>query len=112
MSYSNHHFDFEGVKASYLVGGAGFPILMIHGSGPGASTIGNWRLVLEPLDILTSGFIVDLAKIQHIPTRPLDISLNITFRTKQRCHFFAAHLSGVDLANLSASPGVQKAALH
>jgi len=49
MSYSSHHFDFEGVKASYLVGGAGFPILMIHGSGPGASTIGNWRLVLEPL---------------------------------------------------------------
>ena len=22
---------------------------MLHGSGPGAGTIGNWRLVLEPL---------------------------------------------------------------
>jgi 2-hydroxymuconate-semialdehyde hydrolase len=30
-------------------GGTGFPVLMLHGSGPGAGTIGNWRLVLEPL---------------------------------------------------------------
>jgi 2-hydroxymuconate-semialdehyde hydrolase len=36
-------------RAHYIEGGAGYPLLLIHGSGPGASTIGNWRRVLEPL---------------------------------------------------------------
>ena len=48
-AYGKESFEFEGAKASYLAGGSGYPILMIHGSGPGASTMGNWRLVLEPL---------------------------------------------------------------
>ncbi|AOR80060.1 alpha/beta fold hydrolase [Novosphingobium resinovorum] len=42
-------FTFEDIHVSYRVGGAGYPLLLIHGSGPGASTIGNWRSVLEPL---------------------------------------------------------------
>jgi 2-hydroxymuconate-semialdehyde hydrolase len=39
----------EGCRAHYIEGGTGYPLLLIHGSGPGASTIGNWRRVLEPL---------------------------------------------------------------
>jgi 2-hydroxymuconate-semialdehyde hydrolase len=42
-------FSFRDIPVHYLEGGEGFPLLMIHGSGPGASTLGNWRLVLEPL---------------------------------------------------------------
>lgn len=42
-------FTFEGIEVSYRVGGAGYPLLLIHGSGPGASTIGNWRSILDPL---------------------------------------------------------------
>lgn len=30
-------------------GGAGFPVLIIHGSGPGASAIGNWGGLLDAL---------------------------------------------------------------
>lgn len=41
--------EVAGHRAHAWEGGAGFPILMLHGSGPGAGTIGNWRLVLEPL---------------------------------------------------------------
>jgi len=41
--------DFEGMRVHYWEGGTGSPLLLIHGSGPGASTLGNWRLVLEPL---------------------------------------------------------------
>lgn len=44
-----HTLEFRRIPVHYLRGGGGFPILMIHGSGPGASTLGNWRLVLEPL---------------------------------------------------------------
>jgi 2-hydroxymuconate-semialdehyde hydrolase len=42
-------FQFEGVSVHYWEGGSGFPILLLHGSGPGASTLGNWRLVLDGL---------------------------------------------------------------
>ncbi len=41
--------DFEGLRIHGWEGGQGFPLLLLHGSGPGASTTGNWRLVLEPL---------------------------------------------------------------
>jgi 2-hydroxymuconate-semialdehyde hydrolase len=41
--------NFEGLRIHGWEGGRGFPLLLIHGSGPGASTLGNWRLVLEPL---------------------------------------------------------------
>jgi 2-hydroxymuconate-semialdehyde hydrolase len=53
-------FQFRGIRISYLHGGSGFPILMIHGSGPGASTIGNWRLVLEPLAARYEIYAMDL----------------------------------------------------
>jgi len=53
-------FLYQGIKVHYLEGGKGLPILMIHGSGPGASTIGNWRLVLEPLAAKFHIFAMDL----------------------------------------------------
>jgi 2-hydroxymuconate-semialdehyde hydrolase len=49
MPYRKHSFLHAGIEAGYVESGAGFPLLLLHGSGPGASTIGNWRLVLEPL---------------------------------------------------------------
>ena len=53
-------FDFRGIPVHYVEGGEGFPILLIHGSGPGASTQGNWRLVLEPLASRHHVFAMDL----------------------------------------------------
>jgi len=47
--YQSREFRFEGTSVHYVEGGAGKPILLLHGSGPGASTIGNWRTILEPL---------------------------------------------------------------
>jgi 2-hydroxymuconate-semialdehyde hydrolase len=40
---------FEGATARYLEGGAGPPVLLLHGVGPGTSCQGNFRLVLAPL---------------------------------------------------------------
>jgi 2-hydroxymuconate-semialdehyde hydrolase len=48
-AYAERDFTLDGHQVGFLEGGTGFPVLMIHGSGPGASTIGNWRLVLDPL---------------------------------------------------------------
>ena len=60
MTYEARQFDFEGIPVSYLESGRGFPILMIHGSGPGASTQGNWRAVLGPLAERFHIFAMDL----------------------------------------------------
>jgi 2-hydroxymuconate-semialdehyde hydrolase len=43
-------FEFESMGFSALTGGSGFPLLMLHGSGPGVSAWGNFRLVLEGLE--------------------------------------------------------------
>lgn len=39
----------EGHRVHYWEGGEGFPILMLHGVGPGTSIIGNYAPALEPL---------------------------------------------------------------
>jgi 2-hydroxymuconate-semialdehyde hydrolase len=49
MDFIDHTFVIDGSRAHYIEGGSGYPLLLIHGSGPGASTIGNWRRVLDPL---------------------------------------------------------------
>ena len=49
MALTEHDIEFEGTSVHFWKGGSGFPILMLHGSGPGAGTMGNWRFVLEPL---------------------------------------------------------------
>ena len=49
MPFADRSLTVEGCRAHYIEGGSGYPLLLIHGSGPGASTVGNWRRVLEPL---------------------------------------------------------------
>ncbi|MBP0598837.1 alpha/beta hydrolase [Herbaspirillum sp. LeCh32-8] len=51
---------FEGMTVSYLEGGQGEPLLLSHGSGPGASSVGNWRLLLPLLEQHFHTIAVDL----------------------------------------------------
>lgn len=60
MAYRENKFVFEGVEVHYQDAGAGFPLLLLHGSGPGVSTLGNWRAVLEPLSERFHVFAMDL----------------------------------------------------
>ncbi|MCB1902258.1 alpha/beta fold hydrolase [Cognatazoarcus halotolerans] len=41
--------DAAGIQTNYHDIGEGFPVLMIHGSGPGVSAWANWRLVMPEL---------------------------------------------------------------
>jgi len=41
--------DAKGITTSYLEAGAGEPVLMLHGSGPGVSGTANWKLNIGPL---------------------------------------------------------------
>jgi 2-hydroxymuconate-semialdehyde hydrolase len=52
--------QFEGIPARYWEAGAGAPLLMLHGSGPGASTHANWRLVIDELQARFHVIAVDL----------------------------------------------------
>lgn len=38
-----------GLKTNYLEQGEGFPLILIHGSGPGVTAYANWRLVIPLL---------------------------------------------------------------
>ena len=49
MIYVARDYQVDALRAHAIEGGSGYPILLIHGSGPGASTMGNWRRVLDPL---------------------------------------------------------------
>jgi 2-hydroxymuconate-semialdehyde hydrolase len=49
VTLSPQTIPFEGLNMRVWRGGSGFPLLLLHGSGPGASAIGNWRTVLELL---------------------------------------------------------------
>jgi 2-hydroxymuconate-semialdehyde hydrolase len=59
-TYQSKTFNYEDVPVHYIEAGVGLPLLLIHGSGPGASTIGNWRVVLEPLIARYHVFAMDL----------------------------------------------------
>lgn len=41
--------DAGGIKTNYLEAGAGDPVVLIHGSGPGVTAYANWRLVMPAL---------------------------------------------------------------
>jgi 2-hydroxymuconate-semialdehyde hydrolase len=51
---------FDGLKMHYWEGGSGFPVLMLHGVGPGTSIVGNFGPVLEPLSRRLHLFAMDL----------------------------------------------------
>ena len=61
MAYAERSFDVQGLRSSFIEDGeGGSPLLMIHGSGPGASTVGNWRKILDPLAAKHHVFAMDL----------------------------------------------------
>lgn len=81
MTYSLQHssFEFEGIKVGYYTAGEGQPLMLIHGSGPGASSLGNWSRVLEPLSQRYRVYAMDLVGFgtsDRKPTKPyFDFSL-------------------------------------
>lgn len=49
MAIKELDLAFEGTTVHCYEGGKGYPILMIHGSGPGTASMSNFRYVMEPL---------------------------------------------------------------
>jgi 2-hydroxymuconate-semialdehyde hydrolase len=49
MTIESRHTDIEGYDVHYWEGGSGFPVLMLHGVGPGTSIMGNFEPAMAPL---------------------------------------------------------------
>lgn len=70
VAFTEASFEFEGLDVAYYRSGHGAPLLMIHGSGPGASSIGNWRTVMGPLSEHYEVFAMDLVGFGKSARKP------------------------------------------
>jgi len=59
-----------GIKTNYHDLGSGFPVLMLHGSGPGVSAWANWRLVMPQLAERARVIAPDMAGFGYTERRP------------------------------------------
>ncbi|WP_024300799.1 alpha/beta fold hydrolase [Methyloversatilis discipulorum] len=59
-----------GIKTNYHDLGSGFPLLMLHGSGPGVSAWANWRLVMPQLAERARVIAPDMAGFGYTERRP------------------------------------------
>jgi 2-hydroxymuconate-semialdehyde hydrolase len=120
VTFVDKSFDLNGVRVHYQEGGTGLPLLMIHGSGPGASSLGNWRPVLQPLAEHFHVFAMDLIGFGLSGRKPAPPFFDFSLWLRQ-CHEMIARMPGdqvgvighslsgaLALKLAGASPKVQK----
>ena len=56
ITSKQEYIQVDGVKTFFVKAGDGHPMLLIHGASPGASSLINWKLNIEPL--AAAGFAV------------------------------------------------------
>jgi 2-hydroxymuconate-semialdehyde hydrolase len=80
-TFTSGSFELRGIPVHFQQGGSGLPLLMIHGSGPGVSSMGNWQCVIEPLAARFNVFAADLigfgrsGRKTHMPFFDLELWL-------------------------------------
>lgn len=102
MNFVEHDFDFEGLTVHCWEAGTGFPILMIHGSGPGASTLGNWRAVMGPLAREFHVFAMDLVGFGLSARKAKPPYFDVALWLRQ-CQAMAARMPGQALGVIGHS---------
>ena len=94
MAYAERSFEVEGIGASYIESDAGgYPLLLIHGSGPGASTVGNWRRVLDPLAERFHVHAMDLIGFGRSSRKPAPPYFDLSLWQRQ-CEALIARMPG------------------
>ncbi len=92
-AYQEQRFELDNIPVHSIEGGSGTPLMLIHGSGPGASTIGNWRLVLEPLAERYHVFAMDLIGFGQSGRRPAPPYFDMQLWLRQ-CQALLARMPG------------------
>jgi 2-hydroxymuconate-semialdehyde hydrolase len=90
MAYAAQSLVVDGLRANFIEGGKGYPLLLIHGSGPGASTIGNWRRILDPLAEHFHVFAMDLIGFGTSERKPTTPYFDFDLWLRQCCALAAA----------------------
>lgn len=86
---------------NYLECGEGFPIVFIHGSGPGVSAYANWRLALPEVSKHAHCYAPDMLGFGY-SEKPLDVEYGCELWTQQIKDFIdALGLEQVDLVGNS-----------
>jgi 2-hydroxymuconate-semialdehyde hydrolase len=83
--------NFEGIPVHYVEGGKGFPVILLHGSGPGAASKGAWPLVLEPLAERFHVYAMDLVGFGLSGRKAAPPYFDVPLWLKQ-CHAFISHI--------------------
>src|SRR6516225_1189839 len=102
MAFEEQQASIEGISFSYLRGGKGIPVLMIHGSGPGASTVGNWARVLEPLSGFCAPHAMDLIGFGRSGRKPKPPFFDFGLWLKQ-CRAMIARIPGEEIGIIGHS---------
>ena len=76
-------------NTNYLEQGEGFPIMFIHGSGPGVSAYANWRLVLPKIAEVAHCYAPDMVGFGYTE-RPEDVKYGMETWTQQTIDFMDA----------------------
>lgn len=105
LALNTSSFEFEGMRVGYYTAGSGKPLMLIHGSGPGASSLGNWGRVIAPLSDHYQVFAMDLIGFgisERKPAKPyFDLPLWVR-QAKAMLDHIAAPAIGVIGHSLSA----------
>ena len=79
MAIAESKMRMDGYRLHTYRGGKGYPVLMLHGSGAGASSFGNWHAVMGPLSEryrILAGDLIGFGKSDRKPRMPyFDINL-------------------------------------
>lgn len=71
---------------NYLEQGEGYPLIFIHGSGPGVSAYANWRLVLPQIAEIAHCYALDMIGFGYTD-KPTDVKYGMDLWTKQIVDF-------------------------
>lgn len=95
-------FDFEGIPVAVYEAGHGYPLLLIHGSGPGASTVANWRLVFQSLASRYHVYGMDLIGFGQSGRLPAPPFFDVEFWLRQ-CRAMVARIPNAKLGVIGHS---------
>jgi 2-hydroxymuconate-semialdehyde hydrolase len=76
-------------RTNYLELGEGFPLIFIHGSGPGVSTYANWRLVLPEVSKVAHCYAPDMIGFGY-SDKPTEVKYGMALWTRQIVDFMDA----------------------
>ncbi|ATW05678.1 2-hydroxy-6-oxo-2,4-heptadienoate hydrolase [Sphingorhabdus sp. YGSMI21] len=99
-----------GIQTNYHDDGEGFPVVFIHGSGPGVSAWANWRLILPKITTQTRAIALDMVGF-GFTERPENFQYNVDAWVEHLLGFLdALDLDKVDLVGNSFGGAISLAA--